>query len=615
MPTSDMSVTSSDFLSALPSIVSAIPKDWYGTTFANLALKSRKPWSEELLKLIQEKKNGITKEDLDALGNAEDYWRVSSNISCLLECYYAVLYSTTISNIFTFTSSRMPAIAAARCGEVCLVGSSPLFTKEHMEIIETLNLKITQTTTLPPSTSPNTIYVNYIPEGTAESPPPLSGDGYDATVFAGILVIHNDDKIPPADVLVTRKRMSCPFTTPLCSSILTSLSGGQPAPVVASDPTEFLTHLQKMSGSTCPIPPRTFGAGLPALCSMWSSMLTLGSVDVLMASTAYGGSSQLTDLMTLQNPNFNKYTFDIQGEADFVESVSLTLDKLKESGTGEYVVIMTEIPTNPDMKVPSLKKFITLLNSYKSSTSKNVILLVDTTFAPASSVISKVQSIDPDFTCMAFVSMSKSVSRGLTCAGGIVGSHTDLSSKVMQAVVKVSDALDSAATVYQVNTLVENHTGVEQRNRDAYNLAKEVGEVLCSQVKKSTGVDMPLAFVTAANASDGFTTSTFSFNLPPPPNASDEDKAGLAQKFVDVLQLDTELFKPCVSFGQDNRKCYATVPATSTQGAIKEEDKIKQAKGGVQLTRLSFPVSMDERVKDVVREAVGRLYEEMPGSV
>ena len=68
-----------------------------------------------------------------------------------------------------------------------------------MEIIETLNLKITQTTTLPPSTSPNTIYVNYIPEGTAESPPPLSGDGYDATVFAGILVIHNDDKIPPAD--------------------------------------------------------------------------------------------------------------------------------------------------------------------------------------------------------------------------------------------------------------------------------------------------------------------------------------------------------------------------------------------------------------------------------
>ena len=65
MPTSDMSVTSSDFLSALPSIVSAIPKDWYGTTFANLALKSRKPWSEELLKLIQEKKNGITKEDLD----------------------------------------------------------------------------------------------------------------------------------------------------------------------------------------------------------------------------------------------------------------------------------------------------------------------------------------------------------------------------------------------------------------------------------------------------------------------------------------------------------------------------------------------------------------------
>jgi len=34
-------------------------------------------------------------------------------------------------------------------------------------------------------------------------------------------------------------------------------------------------------------------------------------------------------------------------------------------------------------------------------------------------------------------------------------------------------------------------------------------------------------------------------------------------------------FKPCVSFGQDNGLVYATVPATSTQGAIKAEDKAK----------------------------------------
>ena len=39
-------------------------------------------------------------------------------------------------------------------------------------------------------------------------------------------------------------------------------------------------------------------------------------------------------------------------------------------------------------------------------------------------------------------------------------------------------------------------------------------------------------------------------------------------------------FKACVSFGQDNGMVYCTVPATSTQGVIAEEDKAKQAKDG-----------------------------------
>ena len=91
---------------------------------------------------------------------------------------------------------------------------------------------------------------------------------------------------------------------------------------------------------------------------------------------------------------------------------------------------------------------------------------------------------------------------------------------------------------------------------------------------------MPLAFVSPANAKLGFTSSTFSFNLPPFKNAKPGVNEALAQKFVDLLTPHSE-FKPCVSFGQDNSLVYATVPATSTQGAIKAEDKAKQAVGGV----------------------------------
>jgi len=53
-----------------------------------------------------------------------------------------------------------------------------------------------------------------------------------------------------------------------------------------------------------------------------------------------------------------------------------------------------------------------------------------------------------------------------------------------------------------------------------------------------------------------------------------------------------------------NGMVYATVPATSTQGTIKAEDKAKQAVGGVQLCRLSFPPTCDvAMINDIITMA------------
>ncbi len=138
---------------------------------------------------------------------------------------------------------------------------------------------------------------------------------------------------------------------------------------------------------------------------------------------------------------------------------------------------------------------------------------------------------------------------------------------------------------------------------------------------------MELEFVPAATAAQGFTSSTFSFNLPPLPGAARAENEALAQRFVDLLAEHRELFKPCVSFGQDNGLVYATVPATSTQvrsfvfgvgflfflfmqGAIRAEDKEKQAQGGVQLTRLSFPPSLDVPAANaVILDSLKKLYQ------
>ena len=133
--------------------------------------------------------------------------------------------------------------------------------------------------------------------------------------------------------------------------------------------------------------PVVFTAGLPAIASLWAAFLQRGGADVLMASTAYGGSSQLADVVSTRAAKINKHNFHIQGTGtSMLASIERELDRL--AGLGDALlpttVLFTEIPTNPDMKVPDMAKLAELVQAYRSRTGKQVLLLVDATFAPGS---------------------------------------------------------------------------------------------------------------------------------------------------------------------------------------------------------------------------------------
>jgi len=308
-----------------------------------------------------------------------------------------------------------------------------------------------------------------------------------------------------------------------------------------------------------------------------------------------------------------KHTFDIQGEADMVESVSATLNNMRESDDlMPNTVLFIEVPTNPDMKVPELGKITQLVHEYKEKTGKNVFLVVDTTFSPNSQVLKKIRDTTPDLPALAYVSLSKSVSGGFTTGGTLVANHTAASLSLLEEVRAIANAIDTTAKPDQLRILSANHEGVEERLQSAYENAVIAGKDLVEAVREITGHDMLIKFVTPEQAAQGFLSTTFSFNLPSPKNATQEINEALAQQFVDLCTIQASYFKPCVSFGQDNSLIYATVPATSTQGAIKAEDKAKQAVGGVQLIRLSFPPKFDrDHVAQIFRNALKELYFEV----
>lgn len=600
----------------LPQILAAMPDSWRGTTFKNNQLLGRAGFAVKLKALLAAKANsedgGISTADLDAVGNAEDYLRVSTNISTTLEIGLGLQRGYDVTQVFTFASSVMPIVAVLLTSSVPVhlyVGAAKEpFTAAHLETLRLLGADLTVHSG-PPSAHEGAVVLAF--EEALEEASKVDG-----IVGSSVLFIANPEAIDEAKILVIRKRMATPFTTPMAEAKLQELAG---LPVTANTAeaspeaiAEFHAHLQTLSGTevNADVRPVVFTAGLPSLCSLWVSLVTKGGADILMCSTAYGGSSQLMDLMNKASGLINKHRFHIQGTASIVKGIQTALDELAADPSKllPRTVLFVEIPTNPDMKVPDMPTIVEMLKKYKATTGKEVLLLIDSTFAPGSRVLDTLKKLSEELAVIVFISLSKSVSRGVTTAGVLVANHTEEAKDLINVVRETSQMLDTAAKKDQVKFLTENHKGVEDRCERGYAVARAVGDALQAAVKKHTSQDMRLAFVSREQAALGFTSSTFSFNLPSPAGATDEVNAGLAQHFVDLLCAHKE-FKPCVSFGQDNGLVYATVPATSTQGAINEEDKAKQAVGGVQLVRISFSPGIDvEKVTKIFEDATAEVY-------
>ena len=96
-----------------------------------------------------------------------------------------------------------------------------------------------------------------------------------------------------------------------------------------------------------------------------------------------------------------------------------------------------------------------------------------------------------------------------------------------QGATETCKMLDTLAKPDQMMRLVENHARVDERCKQAYAVATNIGRSLCQAVQHASGDDMELAFVTPEQAAIGFTSSSFSFNLPAPERATAAEIEGV----------------------------------------------------------------------------------------
>lgn len=203
----------------LPQIVKNIPEEWRGTTFKNNKLLGRALFAELLL---EKASHQITENDLLSLGNAEDYLRVSSNISTLLELTLAQDFGIGIENCFTFASNRMALVALAKSTglkvNLCTGDHKNFISPKELQILRLIDCKVELT-----KLQPNEDELNLCLISCYKKQPFV-----DAVIDDCVLYILNNQKINSDQILVMRKRMSTPITTPRAEEWLQELAGMKP---------------------------------------------------------------------------------------------------------------------------------------------------------------------------------------------------------------------------------------------------------------------------------------------------------------------------------------------------------------------------------------------------
>ena len=167
---------------------------------------------------------------------------------------------------------------------------------------------------------------------------------------------------------------------------------------------------------------------------------------------------------------------------------------------------------------------------------------------------------------------------------------------LMEKIEKNIILCDNEATPFQMEILAEQLPSMNQRIEDAYKNTRRFVDFIKEKLPKAK-----INFVSEELAKEGFTPSVFSLDLPTKGTTKEEKekhKRELNNKLITMMITEIpKESKYCVSYGQ-LKGVYWTIPATSTQGTTKEEDKDY-------IARVSLSGDMDlEKHKEVFADFV-----------
>ena len=569
------------------------PSEWLNLTTHRLDIYDESLAKSQFLaqfEVLFSNKNTNTSA-LQKLPTAYDYIRLGHPLSCVLEWSIAKLNNLKSENVISFSSQTIPVLAILRTNllahkktQILYTGTLPSFF--DADVLQRVygyqfELKQIESTSAITQFDGSTVFIAQQNElSLFELHKNCDFVIHNYGELGSVLAINGaQNNVYISDIQHVRRRETIAMTPANTLTALKRLIGHAASETKTTDykayKTLVLETIQKITGTnTTPL------VGSSGLSIQYAIMMGLvhdaldthpgKAIKIIVPPNCYGGTNDQARRVAACLENVEVVDLLVDGAHDMVQSIELVLHAIAKEDAVSFII--AEIPTNPRVEVPDLLKLKAALSATRKTesgkTAIDPVFILDQTFCPnvlflgEDEILSAVRAIS-------YVSGSKFPSGGKCTAGYCVGNKkTDA---LMEKIALHLNICDNEATALQMEFLAKQLPSMNQRIKEAYLNTR----AFVSYIQK-TLPEAKINFVSETLASQGFTPSVFSLNLPTK-GATDaereEYKRRLNHQLINLMitEIPNES-KYCVSYGQLNG-VYWTIPATSTQGTTKEGDK------------------------------------------
>ncbi|MCG8220114.1 PLP-dependent transferase [Tenacibaculum finnmarkense genomovar finnmarkense] len=589
-----------NILDYIKEVLKNMPADWLTLTTHRLDIYNEKLAKVEFTNQFESlfNNNNSQLSALSELPTAYDYIRLGHPLSCVLEWVISKMNDLNSENIISFSSTTMPILAILRSNlqqnkNTQIIYSDELPSAFNADVLQNVygyKFELKKITDKISNFDGSTILISEEKEicnFNINSNPNIDFFININTHLGSVLAVNKKENQEYISAIQhVRRRESIAMTPADSLAVLqsfvaktvnktSSISSDIPKSTLLEDKASVLKSIQQITQSTTK--PLVASSGLSIQYAILMGLVDHAqqnnsgkTIKIVVPPNCYGGTNDQARRVAACLENVEIVDLLVDGGNDMVKSIDAVLAEIALEDAVPFII--AEIPTNPRVEVPNLDDLRAVLTKKRTTNSGIIavdpVFILDQTFCPnvhflgENAILSSVRTIS-------FASGSKFPSGGKCTAGYCVGNKK--SETLMDKIAIHLNVTDNEATDFQYEILAKQLPSMNQRIIDAYKNTREFVTFITDNLPGAK-----INFVSEELASQGFTPSVFSLDLPTKGNSDAEKetyKRALNLKLINLMitEIPTES-KFCVSYGQ-LKGCYWTIPATSTQGTTKEGDK------------------------------------------